>query len=111
MKIANKRDRIRYKLKRTSVLYRISIHKTNQYFSAQAIEIATGNVIASIHQKTFTSGKGKKPVETIEAMGESFGKALADKKLEDIAFDRSGYIYHGKVKAFAEGLRKAGLKF
>lgn len=111
MKIANKRERIRYKLKRTSVLFRISIHKTNQYFSSQVVEIASGNVIASIHQKTFSKEKGKKPLEVIEMMGESLGKTLKEKKMEDIAFDRSGYVYHGKVKAFADGLRKSGLKF
>jgi large subunit ribosomal protein L18 len=112
MDIRNKRARTRYKISRTTVDYRVSVNKTNQYLSAQAIQIEGGKVIASVHQKTF-SKKNKlskeKPVAIAEKMGEEIGKSLKEQGITAVAFDRSGYIYHGKIKAFAEGLRKAGL--
>lgn len=113
MEIGTKRNRTRFKQKMLSKLPRVSINKTNQYFSAQLIDVAAaGKVIAAVHEKTFakTEKASKlKPVERIGTMGEVFGKTLKDAGITAIAFDRSGYIYHGKVKAFADGLRKAGL--
>jgi len=51
----------------------------------------------------------EKPVERVGKMGEAFGKMVKDAGITSVAYDRSGYIYHGKVKAFADGMRKAGL--
>lgn len=114
MNIQQKRQRARFKISRTPAQYRISVNKTNAYFSAQVIEQKTGNIVASISQKQYEKdGKSKaKPVELVGLMGEELGKTLKEKKItSSIAYDRSGYIYHGKVKAFADGLRKAGLTF
>ena len=50
-------------------------------------------------------------VKASQFMGELFAKKVKDKGFERIVFDRGGYIYHGRIKAFAEGLRKGGIKF
>jgi len=111
MNITEKRKRIRYSIKRANARYRLSVNKTNQYLSAQLIDLEdNGKILGSVHQKTFKT-KATKPVEIAAEMGESFGKEISGKKIESIVFDRSGYIYHGKIKAFADGLRKGGLKF
>lgn len=113
MEIATKRNRTRFKMKMASKLPRVSINKTNQHFSAQLIDMqAEGKVLAAIHEKTFAkSAKAEKmkPVERIAAMGESFGKMIQEAGVKAVSYDRSGYIYHGKVKAFADGMRKSGL--
>lgn len=113
MEIGTKRNRTRFKMKMLSKLPRVSINKTNQYFSAQLIDVASeGKVVAAIHEKTFVKAeKATKltPVERIGKMGESLGKTLLAAGITAVAYDRSGYVYHGKVKAFADGLRKSGL--
>lgn len=113
MELNIKRNRTRFKMKMNSKLPRVSIDKSNQHFFAQLIDIhAEGKVIAALHEKTFAKTaklEKAKPVERIGKMGEAFGKMVKDAGVTAVAFDRSGYIYHGKVKAFAEGLRKAGL--
>lgn len=112
MNITDKRKRTRYTIKLHSDLPRVSVHKTNQYFSAQIVEKGTGKVLNAIHEKSYSKASKEtklKPVELVAKMGEEFGKNLLCKKIERVVYDRSGYIYHGKVKAFAEGMRKAGV--
>lgn len=100
-------------MKMVSKLPRVSIDKSNRYFFAQLIDAHQGGkVIAALHEKTFIkAGKlsKEKPLARIEKMGEAFGKQIKDAGVTAVIFDRSGYIYHGKVKIFADGLRKAGL--
>lgn len=50
-------------------------------------------------------------VKAAQLLGEVFGRRIKEKGINRIVFDRAGYLYHGRVKAFAEGLRKAGLEF
>lgn len=113
MEISTKRNRTRFKQKVNSSLLRVSIQKTNQYFFAQLIDVHNnGKVVAALHEKTFAKTaklEKEKPVTRIEKMGEAFGKMVVDAGIKAVAYDRSGYIYHGKVKAFAEGMRKSGL--
>ena len=55
--------------------------------------------------------KGKKKTEVAAEVGKMIGKIAVDKGIKQIAFDRAGYRYHGRVKALADGARAAGLKF
>lgn len=113
MELNTKRNRTRFKMKMVSKLPRVSIDKSNRYFFAQLIDAHQGGkVIAALHEKTFVKAEKlskEKPLARIEKMGESFGKQIKDAGVTAVIFDRSGYIYHGKVKIFADGLRKAGL--
>jgi large subunit ribosomal protein L18 len=112
MEISTKRNRTRFKQKVNSQLLRVSVQKTNQYFFAQLIDVQNkGKIVAAIHEKTFAKTVKEKatPVERVGKMGEAFGKIVMEAGVSSIAYDRSGYIYHGKIKAFADGMRKAGL--
>ena len=91
------------------------MHKTNKYLYAQLIEPFTGKILASYDTKRLVKDdnkkKGLKPVKKAYEVGKILGKMILEKKIETIVFDRSGYKYHGRVKALADGLREAGLKF
>lgn len=89
---------------------RVSVFKSNSYLSAQVID-------DSKISKTLISGttaeKGLKGTKSqaAESLGEKLGKTALEKGIKEIVFDKGGYRYHGRVKAFAEGLRKSGVKF
>lgn len=55
--------------------------------------------------------KGKKGIEAAKLVGQEIGKLAKEKKIELCVFDRGGYLYHGQVKALADGAREGGLKF
>jgi large subunit ribosomal protein L18 len=73
--------------------------------SAQAVDTA-GNVVASISDK----GQKWSKKECAVAAGKAFAKLLQDKNVDQIAFDRNGFLYHGRVAAFADGMREGGIK-
>jgi large subunit ribosomal protein L18 len=84
----------------------IRVYKSNTGIEAQAVE--TGKTLVG---KRYKFSSKIKPVEEAISFGEDFGNLAKGKKITKIAFDRNGFRYHGRVKAFAEGLRKAGLDF
>jgi large subunit ribosomal protein L18 len=105
------RNRIRRKLRGTPERPRLAVYRSNKDIYAQIIDDGTGTTLvsASSREKGFKS-KGKK-VE----MSAKVGKQLAEKALgagiTSVVFDRGGYLYHGRVKALADGAREGGLKF
>ena len=103
--------RIRKKIRGTSDRPRITVYKSNRYTYIQAIDDTKGVTIASASniQKEFREIKNR--VEDAGKLGEIIAKRLKEKKIETAVFDRNGYVYHGIVKAIADGARKAGLKF
>ncbi len=102
---------IRAKISGTQDRPRISVYKSNLYIYAQAIDDETGVTITAISNKEKEFSNVKSNIEGAGKLGEEMGKRLKDKKIEKIIFDRNGYIFHGKVKALADGMRKAGLVF
>ena len=105
--------RNRKKLKKvTANRYRISINKSLNNISAQIIDDKNNKTLvsASSIEKEFKSKKVKK-VEKSNLIGEILAKRAKEKKINDVYFDRGSYKYHGRVKIFAETLRKNGLKF
>jgi large subunit ribosomal protein L18 len=100
---------IRAKIRGTEERPRVSVMRSNKYFYAQAIDDVSGKTLMQINSR---DAKKANTVEGTEKLGEEFGKMVkASKKVKTILYDRSGYKYHGKVKAFAEGIRKAGVEF
>ena len=65
--------------------------------------------ISELEKSKTKAGKGR--VEEANLFGQEFAKKAKTKKISKVVFDRSGYRYHGRVKAFAEGARKGGMKF
>lgn len=101
---------IRNKIKGTAERPRLSIFKSNTALYAQLIDDINGQTLSFASSKELGDLKNV----TVENSKE-VGKNLADKAtangITKVVFDRNGYIYHGKLKAFAEGAREGGLKF
>ena len=105
-----RKKRIRKGLPGTSARARLSVFRSLKHFSAQIIDDKNDRTLCAISDISLKF-KGKKPVEIAFAVGEEIGKLALAKKIEAVVFDRGSYQYHGRVKAAAEGARKAGLKF
>jgi len=85
---------------------RLVIYRSNKALEAQLVE--SGKTV--IGKKFVFDGK-QKPIEQAKAYGQAFAKLLNEKEIKQIAYDRNGFRYHGRVKSFAEGLREAGIEF
>ena len=90
------------------------IHRSLKNLSAQVIDDAKAQIIFSlstldkeIRQKFPSSGN----VKAAEFFGEAFARRAKEKGISKVIFDRAGYLYHGRIKAFADALRKGGLEF
>jgi large subunit ribosomal protein L18 len=81
------------------------------YKSLTGIEAQLFGGSETILGKKFKFDGSKQPIELAGVAGEEFAKLVLDKKIKMIRFDRNGFKYHGRVKAFADGMRKAGLEF
>lgn len=100
---------IRNKISGTSERPRLSVFRSNKNIYAQIIDDLSGRTLAYVSSSK-TEGTENKVATSAEV-----GKQIAQKALElgisSVVFDRSGYLYHGRVKSLADGAREAGLKF
>lgn len=107
-------ERVRKDVSGTPDKPRLSVYRSNNNISAQIIDDVNGNTIVSAStldkeiKGDFTKTGNK---EAAKKVGLELGKRAIAKGIEEVAFDRGGYIYHGRVKELAEGAREAGLKF
>tara|TARA_B100000674_G_C37599463_1_gene804632 strand:- start:422 stop:775 length:354 start_codon:yes stop_codon:yes gene_type:complete len=90
---------------------RITVFKSSKNISAQIIDdkICKTIVSASSTEKELKKNKSKK-MDLSNILGELLAKRAKDKKISSVYFDRGGYKYHGRIKAFADSLRKNGIK-
>lgn len=99
--------RIRSRITGTADRPRLSVYRSLSTIYAQLIDDTNGKVLVSA-----SSVKDKaKGQEAAKKVGQELAKLAKAKKIETCVFDRSGYLYHGRVKALAEGAREGGLKF
>ena len=103
--------RVRGKIVGTSVRPRLSVFRSLSNIYAQVIDDSTGKTIvsASTVEKDFAGNGGNK--EAAKKVGEALAKRALAKGIEEVAFDRGGFLYHGRVAELAAGAREAGLKF
>lgn len=104
--------RIRAKVSGTAQKPRLSVFRSNKDIYAQLIDDANGVTLASASSraKDITAQAGNK-TEKSALVGKAIAQKAKDLGLETCVFDRGGYLYHGRVKAVAEGAREGGLKF
>ncbi len=107
-KMERRQKRIRSKISGTSEIPRLSVFKSNKFIYAQLIDDVKGNTLFSFSSM---DSKAKTPLEKATEVGVGIAKKAIAKKIEKVVFDRSGYIYAGKIKAIADGARSGGLKF
>lgn len=100
---------IRRKIRGTSERPRLSVFRSNTGLSAQIIDDVKQVTIAAA--STVEIGKKTLNLENAKNVGKKIAEKAKAAGVEVIVFDRNGYLYHGNVKAFAEGAREGGLKF
>lgn len=104
------KNRIRKIVSGTETKPRLSVFRSNKEISVQLIDDVKGTTLVSATSKSKGKAKGNK-IETATAVGKSLAEKAAKAGIETCAFDRNGYLYHGRVKALADGAREGGLKF
>ena len=105
---------MRSRVKGTSERPRINVFRSLKHVYAQAIEDTTGRTIASASTMSpELKGAFRYPgnVEAAKKVGELIAKKCLEKGIQKVVFDRSGYLYHGRIKALAEAARAGGLIF
>ncbi len=107
-----RKARVRKKITGTAERPRLNVRRSNKHIYAQIIDDVTGTTLAaaSTQSKGFDGGDAKK-IESAKMVGQAIAKAAVEKGIAKVVFDRSGCIYHGRIKALAEGAREAGLDF
>ena len=110
-----KKFRVRNKLKKVSSLdrYRLSIFRSSKNISAQIIDDSKNITLLSVSsvEKDIKTIQKSNKAELSRIVAEKLAKKAQEKKISNIYFDRGIYKYHGRVKAFAETLRKNGMEF
>ena len=108
----NIRHRIRRKISGVNVKPRLSVFRSNTEIYAQLIDDISGATLASASSKDkdLAAQKSNK-VEKSKLVGKAIARKASELGIKDIVFDRSGYLYHGRVKSLADGAREGGLKF
>ena len=102
---------IRKRIQGTQERPRMTVTRSNRRLSVQVIDDTKGHTLVSISTLEADLKNIKATVEGAGQLGEVFGKRLLDNNIKTVVFDRNGYLYHGVVKALAEGTRKAGIIF
>lgn len=107
---AKRHRRIRGRITGTCERPRIAVFRSNKEIYAQAIDDSAGATLAAARSaEVDKAGLDKSGVA--KKVGELLAQRVLAKDIESVVFDRSGYLYHGRVKALAEGARQGGLKF
>lgn len=103
--------RVRGKISGSSELPRLSVYKSNKEIYAQLIDDKDGKtLVAASSREKGVDAKGTK-IEVSAAVGKAIAAKAVAAGIESIVFDRNGFVYHGRVKALADGAREGGLKF
>ena len=111
---AKRHARVRKNIFGTPERPRLCVYRSNKNISCQIIDDVNGVTLAAASSldkelKAELGYGGNK--EAAKKVGEAIAKKAAEKGISEVAFDRGGYIYHGRVKELAEGAREGGLKF
>jgi len=114
-RLQKKKARIKKKISGTTVRPRLTVYRSVKHVYAQIIDDTTGATIvsASSLSKDLKDeiAKVKTPIEVCKIVGKAAAAKAIEKNIKEVVFDRNGYIYHGRVKAIADGAREGGLKF
>ena len=106
---ARRRRRVRGKVAGTAERPRLLVFRSNRGISAQLIDDDAGRTLAAASWKSVSFDGSK--TEQANAVGKALAEAAKKAGIESCVFDRAGYLYHGRVKALAEGAREGGLTF
>lgn len=102
--------RIRSKISGSSTKPRLSVFRSNNGIYAQLIDDLAGNTLVSASSTDLKDFTGNK-VDASKNVGQKLAEKAISNGISEVVFDRGGYLYHGRVKALADGAREGGLKF
>ena len=102
--------RIRAKIIGTKDRPRLFVFRSGKHIYAQLIDDESAKILALASDVKMKTKKGNKVSRSIE-VGKLIAKEAIEKKIEKVVFDRGGFVFHGRVKAVADGAREGGLKF
>jgi large subunit ribosomal protein L18 len=102
---------IRKSISGTAERPRMTVSRSNRTLSIQIIDDIKGHTLVSASTLEKDLRNIKATVEGAGQLGEVMGKRLLEKNIKTVVFDRNGYLYHGVIKALADGTRKAGIQF
>ncbi|MBK7083641.1 MAG: 50S ribosomal protein L18 [Flavobacteriales bacterium] len=105
------RERVRIRVKGTTVRPRLSVYRSNGDIYAQIINDEEGRTLASASSLKDKKAHAAAGVEQAKQVGTAIAEKAKAAGIEMVVFDRNGYVYHGRVKALAEAAREAGLQF
>ena len=107
-----RKRRIRARMEGSAERPRLSVFRSNRNMFVQLVDDVKGHTLVSVSslEEDF-KGKSRGSVEGAKTMGNLIAKRALAKNISQIVFDRSGYLYHGRIKALADAAREAGLKF
>jgi len=106
----HRKRRTKAKMHGTAQRPRVAVFRSLRSISAQVIDDQKGKTILSASLKDVPAKERKNDKNGAEAVGKALAKKCSTKRITTLVFDRSGYNYHGKVKALADGLRSGGMK-
>ena len=102
--------RVRAKISGTAETPRLCVYRSNKNIEAQLIDDVKGVTLVSSSSMSLKLENGSN-IEAAKLVGKDIAEKAVAKGLKKVVFDRSGYIYHGRIKALAEAAREAGLEF
>ncbi len=109
------RHQIRKKISGTNEIPRMTVHRSANHIYAQFVDDVNGRTLLTVSSRAkdvsekIAGVKGK--IEKSKIVGKLAAEKAASSKISKVVFDRNGYLYHGRVKALADGAREGGLKF
>lgn len=110
-----KRQRIRWRIRRKiagdASRPRLSVFRSNKFIYCQLIDDQQGVTLASASSKEASVDNNQPKIDQARQVGKLLAERAKAVQLEEVIFDRGGYLYHGRVKALADGAREGGLKF
>ena len=111
---ARRKRAIRGKLSGTAERPRLTVFRSNKHIYAQVIDDVAGKTLAAAstaNEGVRETSAEKKKTEVAQIVGQKLAEKCKELSIESVVFDRNGFIYHGRVKAVAEGAREGGLRF
>jgi large subunit ribosomal protein L18 len=105
------RRSIRKRMKGTKEMPRLAVFRSNRDIYVQIIDDLAGHTLASASSRDKDASKKGNKSEVSKAVGAEIARRAVEAGITQVVFDRGGYLYHGRVKALADGAREGGLKF
>ena len=104
-----RKKRIRKKLQGTAERPRLSIYRSARHVYAQVIDDLSGKTVASVN--SYKNKDGRANSDECSKLGKQLAELCKQKEISSVVFDKNGFAYHGRVKAFADGVREGGIQF